>query len=344
MKLANGSGSIICLDRTGKKRRKPWAVRITSGWENGKQKRKYLGYYSTQQEALIALADYHKTMYDVDMTKLTLNEVYDKWYARMEQKGLSTSAMGTHRLAKARFGQLGKMQMRNIKAGHLQTWLDGIDLKPATRSKIRGTVKQVYDYAVNMEIVNKNYAKGLEINEKVEKTGAIFTKKEIELLWKLRDDEVARQLLIMIYTGMRVGEMLDISRTSIHIEKSYMIGGNKTDNGKDRVIPLHRKIVPLIIDSLNENKWLIENPDTGKPYSYNAIREKYKAFFAKHNMEHKAHDCRKTAVSLMHSGGIPMESVRMIVGHSGKGVTEQVYLYKDAEELVQIINTLDIPY
>ena len=344
MKLANGSGSIVCLDKTGKKRRRPWAVRITAGWENGKQKRKYLGFYATQQEALIALAEYHKTMYDIDMTKLTLNEVYDKWYARMEQKGISASALGTHRLAKARFGQLGKMQMRNIKAGHLQTWLDGIDLKPATLGKIRGTVKQVYDYAVNMEIVNKNYAKGLEINEKIEKTGAIFTKQEIELLWKHRDDEVARQLLIMIYTGMRVGEMLAIPKSSINIEKSYMIGGNKTENGIDRVIPLHRKIVPLILDSLKENEWLIENPDTGKPYSYNAIREKYKTFFAEHKMEHKAHDCRKTAVSLMHSGGIPMESVRMIVGHSGKGVTEQVYLYKEAEELVQIINTLDIPY
>ena len=61
-------------------------------------------------------------------------------------------------------------------------------------------------------------------------------------------------------------------------------------------------------------------------------------------MEHKIHDTRKTAVSIMHSAGIPMETIRMIVGHSGKGVTETVYLYKEPRELVEIINTIDIPY
>lgn len=344
MKLANGSGSIVCLDKTGKKRRKPWAVRITCAWENGKQKRKYLGYYATQSEAIIALAEYHKLGYDIDASKLTLNDVYDKWYKRMEQKNLSTTTLGTHRLARSRFGQLGKKIMKDIKHHHLQEWLDSVDLKPGTKSKMRGTVKQVYDYAINQEIVNKNYALGLEINEKIEKTGSIFSPDEIDLLWKHRDDEVARQLLIMIYTGMRVGEMLALHKSTIFLEKSYMIGGNKSEAGIDRVIPLHSKIVPLIASSLGENEYLLENPETGKPYSYNAIREKYKMFFQQHGMSHKAHDCRKTAVSLMHSGGIPMESIRMIVGHAGKGVTESVYLYKDAEELVNIINTLDISY
>ena len=37
MRNENGFGSIVCLDKSGKKRRKPWAVRITTGWKNGKQ-------------------------------------------------------------------------------------------------------------------------------------------------------------------------------------------------------------------------------------------------------------------------------------------------------------------
>lgn len=342
MKLANGSGSIVCLDRTGKKRRKPWAVRITCGWQDGKQQRKYLGYYATQPEAIMALAEYHKTGYDIDMSKLTLNDVFDKWYERMVQRGLSESALGTHRLARKRFGTLGDKPLKAIKNTHLQQWLDDIDLKPASRGKIRSTVKQMYDYAVKLEIVNKNYAVGLEINEKTEKTGAIFTNEEVSLLWKHSDDEVAKQLLIMTYTGMRVGEMLALHRSTIHMEKLYMIGGNKSEAGIDRVIPVHEKIAPFITELLGENEYLLQNPDTGKPYSYNAIREKYKAFFKKHGMEHKAHDCRKTAVSWMHSSGMPMETIRIIVGHSGKGVTEKVYLYKSAEELVEAINSLQI--
>ena len=53
-------------------------------------------------------------------------------------------------------------------------------------------------------------------------------------------------------------------------------------------------------------------------------------------------ETRKTAVSLMHGAGIPIETVRIIVGHSGKGVTESVYLFKTPSELVEAINTIKI--
>lgn len=68
MKLVNGTGSIIELKGN---RRKPFAVRITTGWKDGKQIRKYIGYYTSQAEALIALAEYHKYELDVNGGKLT---------------------------------------------------------------------------------------------------------------------------------------------------------------------------------------------------------------------------------------------------------------------------------
>ena len=63
MKLPNGYGSVVNL---GKRRRKPYAARITVGWsEDGKQKKKYLGYYKTRQEAMKALADYNENPFDL---------------------------------------------------------------------------------------------------------------------------------------------------------------------------------------------------------------------------------------------------------------------------------------
>ncbi len=344
MKLANGSGSIVCLDKSGKKRRKPWAVRITVGWKNGKQDRKYLGYYATQTEAIMALAEYHKNGYDIDLSKLTLYEVFDKWYERVEQKNLSASAMGIHKMTRTKLGELGKKQFKTIKSNQLQTWFDGVDLKPRSKTKVKSTMKQLYDYAIKHEIVHNNYASGLEINEKAEKTGEVLTSKEIELLWKHQDNDIAQQLLILVYTGMRVGEMLDLHRDNIHLEKGYMVGGNKTENGKNRIIPIHNKIRPFIEQQLGDGKWLIESPRGNQPKSYTTVRSECLELFKQLGMSHKIHDCRKTAVSIMHTGGIPMESIRLIVGHSGKGVTETVYLYKTAEELVEIINTLEIPF
>lgn len=343
MRNENGFGSIICLDKTGKKRRKPWAVRVTTGWKNGRQQRKYLGYYATQADALIALAEHHKNGVDVDLSKLTLDETWQRWMVRVEKKNLSDSAMRAHKSVYSRLGKLLKMPMKDIKTAHLQDWMDSLDVKPGTKGKFKSTMSQVFDYAGQNDIVTKNYAKFIEINEKIEKTGSIFTEDEIKVLWDNAEDDVVQELLILIYTGMRIGEMLMISRENIDFEDGYMIGGNKTDNGKGRVIPLHDKILPLVKRQLGDNKWLVQS-NRGVAMSYKNAALRFKQTFANLGFDHKIHDTRKTAVSLMHTSGIPIETIRVIVGHSGKGVTEKVYLYKEPKELVEVINTMDIPY
>ena len=343
MRNENGFGSIVCLDKTGKKRRKPWAVRITTGWKGGKQQRKYVGYYKTQTEALVALAEYHKNGVDVDLSKLTLDEVWQRWIERLEKKQLSDSTMRTHKSAYTRLGKLLQMPMKDIKTVHLQNWMDGVDAKPGTKGKFKSTMSQLYDFAGQNDIVTKNYAKYIEVNGKVEKTGSIFTDDEIKLLWDNRDEVAARDLLILIYTGMRIGEMLQVHREHINFEEGYIIGGNKTEAGKNRVIPLHNKIIPLVKQQLGDNNWLVQSK-RGVAMSYTSALERFNKLFDKLGFTHKIHDTRKTAVSLMHTSGIPMETIRVIVGHSGKGVTELVYLYKQPKELVEVINTIDIPY
>lgn len=341
MRNENGFGSIVCLDKTGKKRRKPWAVRITTGWKDGKQVRKYLGYYATQAEALIALAEYHKNGVDLDVSKLTLGEVYDQWIKRKAMT-ISESAIKTHNMAYQRFGSMLNMPMKDIKKVHLQNWLDGINLKPASKGKIRSTVYQLFEYAIAYDIVQKNYAKDLEITEKVEKTGAIFTEEEIKRLWEHKDDQMAQYTLILIYTGLRIGELLAMKGDSIYLDKGYMVGGSKTEAGKNRVIPIHDKIRPLIEQNLQNNYLVYSN--RGGAFTYSGIKPRFKKLMDELGMSHKIHDTRKTAVSIMHSAGIPMETVRMIVGHSAKGITEAVYLYKEPQELVDAINTINIPY
>lgn len=341
MRNENGFGSIVCLDKSGKKRRKPWAVRITTGWKDGRQVRKYLGYYKTQADALIALAEYHKDGVNLDVSKLTLGEVYDQWLKRKEQT-ISAGAIKIHNMAYARFGVLKNTPIRDIKKLHLQKWLDDIDLKPGSKARLRSTMHQLFDYALSYDIVTKNYAKDLEITEKVEKTGAIFTEDEIKTLWENKANYLVQYVLILIYTGMRVGELLAMTKDTIYLDKGYMVGGSKTKAGKNRVIPIHDKIKPIIEENLTD-KYLTPN-GRGGTLTYNGIYKSFSELMEKLNMDHKIHDTRKTAVSIMHSAGIPMETIRIMVGHSGKGVTEAVYLYKEPKELVETINTIEIPY
>ena len=339
MKLANGSGSIVELSGN---RRKPFAVRITAGWKDGKQVRKYIGYYATQGEAIAALGEYHKNAVDVDLTKLTVEEVYERWYQRLERKN-SESVLSSARTAHKHLEPLLKIQMSKLKSVMLQDWLDTVELKPSSKGKLRSSVHQLFEFAVNNDIVQKNYAKGLEINEKIEKTGAVFSKSELNYLWKHVDNELVRNILILIYTGTRISELLLIDKTNIFLDKNYMIGGVKSEAGINRVIPIHRRIKPLIETQLEKGSHIITKR-TGQPMTYRGFYTNFKSLMGELGWEHTVHDTRKTGISIMHSAGIPMETVRIIAGHSGKGVTEKVYLYKSPEELVDVINTIEIPY
>ena len=341
MRNENGFGSIVCLDKSGKKRRKPWAVRITTGWKDGRQQRKYLGYYRTQAEALMALADYHKSGVNIDLTNVTLKELFEKWLADQEKRNITYATKRNQHMAYNHLGDLADMTITKIKAVHLQKWMDGIDLKPSTKSKVKSTMGQVYEYAVQNDIVGKNYAKFIKIEEKIEKTGSVFTEDEIKTLWENSDDLIARILLILIYTGMRIGELLQMSKDTINLDECYMVGGSKTEAGRDRVIPLHQDIIPLVKTQLGDNKWFVQT-NRGNAVAYTNLVPIFKDYMSKLGMNHKFHDARKTAISLMHSSGIPMETIKIIVGHAGTNVTEKVYLFKNKHELVKVINTMKI--
>ena len=292
---------------------------------------------------MIALSEYLKDGYDIDMSKFTLNELFEEWFKTQSKRNLSKSVLATHKMTYNRLGTLGNTKIKNIKAATLQKWYDGIELKPSTKGKVKNTLTMVFDYAMQNDIVSKNYAKFLKMDEKAEKVGKVFTDDEIELLWKHKDQENARILLILMYTGLRVGELINIGRDDIYFDKQYMIGGLKTEAGRDRVIPIHDKIMPLIREQLGNNKWMIQARHGGQRH-YNVLLEQNIKFMKQFGLDHKFHDTRKTAISLMHTAGIPIETVKIIVGHVGDNVTEKIYLFKNPEELVNVINKIEIKY
>ena len=45
---------------------------------------------------------------------------------------------------------------------------------------------------------------------------------------------------------MRPGELLNMECANVYVEDRYMLGGSKTKAGKNRIIPLHDDIIPLV--------------------------------------------------------------------------------------------------
>lgn len=122
MRLPSGYGGVVKLSG---RRRKPFQVRLTKGFnDDGKQIYMYLGYYATKNEALIALAEYNSSPYDITREKITFSEVFKKWsnehFKRVSQSAIENYSNAYRKYCKS----LYKMRFKDIRLAHLQGVVD----------------------------------------------------------------------------------------------------------------------------------------------------------------------------------------------------------------------------
>lgn len=121
----------------------------------------------------------------------------------------------------------------------------------------------MWNYAIVNELTEKDITQHLVFDSTYngEPIHTRFTDKEIAALWDaLGTINNVDIVLIYIYTGTRPSELLDIKSKDVHLEEKYMIGGEKTEAGRNRIIPLHDAILPLIKYRLDQNReYLITN-------------------------------------------------------------------------------------
>ena len=338
MRLPNSYGGVVKL---GGNRRKPFGARLTIGrTEEGKQIYKYIGYYEKRADALLALAEYHKQPYSLDNVNITFEEIYQQW-ADARYPELSTSSVKNYKSSFKNCVAVHKMPIKQIKAAHLQSIFDNSTLAHDTQKQVRTLLKQVFTYAMSNDIILKDYSSYIKLKKTPSKPARrIFTEKEINTLWQNKNLLYADTVLIMIYTGLRIGELLDITTDNVHIDKRYMVGGKKTKAGIDRIIPLNEKIVPLIEKRLADNgKYLILSK-RGKKVHYNYYNgTSWADIMTALNMKHTPHDCRATFASLIDRTDANKLSIKRILGHANGNITEH-YVQKDINDLITAVNKI----
>lgn len=332
MRMSNGFGGVVKL---GGNRRKPYGARITTGWKDGKQQYHYIGYFEDRSDALVALANYHKDPYRLEDADITFSDMYFKWKESREDELTKDNAYAYDGAFK-NSAMLHNYKFVEIRSEHLKKCMKACEKSHATKSKMKQLWNQMYNYALENDMKVTNYSQFVKVKSEAPKNKNIFTTAERDALWQ-EDTELSDIAIILLYTGMRIGELLEIEIENIHLEERYMIGGLKTEAGKDRVIPLHERIVPIIEKYMqNRVQYLFEFRN--EPLKYQTVLIRWRKRFGK---DHKMHDTRKTFISWMHEKDVPIETIRVIVGHAGQGVTEQRYLTTSIDKLVKTVNILD---
>lgn len=366
MKLPNGYGSVIKL---GGNRRKKFAVRISCIDVNleekeVKQKYKYIGYFEKREAALKYLAEYnaghpvkeHQKYTDV----LTFEELYEKWkdYRKALKTQLSDSTWKNYEIAFSHFEDIHLRKITTLKPIDLQECLNKWNTKSKTTiGSMRTVLKSMFSYAMMQELIDTDSTIHLiyEYTKPTESKHSRFSDEEIQKLWdNLYEINNVDIVLIMIYTGLRPTELLNIATENVFLDKLYMVGGMKTEAGFNRIIPLHNKIIPLIRNRYNPDKKYLINNKFGNHYTYGTyMNGNFDTLMKKIGMKHTPHDGRYTFAALADNAGMNEVCQKIIMGHSladksGKNfktgsnedITKGVYTQKTLEELLVEINKI----
>lgn len=364
MKLPNGFGSVYKMSGN---RRRPWAARLTTGWDydentgRAKQKTKIIGYFQTRKEALDALVLYHQNPYDLDKD-IQLKDLYERWsnvyFQRIAQTGIRTVKSAWNYCF-----PLYNMKVRDLRIRHIKQCIheayvikivNGEKVKvmasPSQKARIKSIFNLMLDYAVEYEVVEQNYARAFQLDDKIayekeenRQEHISFTVGEQELLWNsVNEIAFVDMILVGIYSGWRPQELALLTLDNVDLRKGIMTGGMKTKAGKDRIVPIHSKIRTLIEKRYRQATELgsvrLFNDITcrsGMELDYNKYSYRFCKVMDRLPMErqHRPHDTRKTFITRAKAAGVDEYAIKRIVGHTITDITEHVYTERTIEWL-----------
>ena len=367
----NGSGTVVKLSG---RRRKPFCAKVTldeRNLVNGEKKKLVIGTFETYQEALNALSLYSLTKNNTISKKEAMEidpEVYQKVQEKMSKK-VPTFLDIYYILDKDDFSLLSPHTQNNMHGAikHLKKLhylkIDQITLKMiqdvfdedgsnhGTQVHMKTICTKVFRYAVVNQYISRDddYTSYIRVAKYEESDmHRPYTINEILALKKAGTPE-AHIMLIFIYTGVRINEMLNINRDNIHIDEkcdddgterliSYIVTGSKTKAGKNRIVPIHDDIKQYVIDELlKPEKRLV---DVSYPnFTNRTVLIKVNKLLDTH---HTMHDTRKTFATLCQMNNLNVYIRKKVLGHRMNDITFDVYTNESKNRLWTEINKIKV--
>lgn len=316
---------------------------------------KYLGAYPTSVQAQAALDKYFNNTH-IDYSNMTVSQAYANW-SEKHFDGLSKSGEQGYKTAWNYLESIAGRRISELKTADYQRCIDDC-AKSFGRSqcaKIKQLCSQLCKYAMQNDMIDKNYAEFIALPKEEKTEKRIFTADERAKLWEHSNNKTIQIILFMIYTGFRIGEVFTLRKSGVNLKDNYIIGGIKTEAGKDRIVPLPAHI-PEIKDFVI--KWYAEsttelllNDDVNnfrKRRFYPALAEagiippptiiptKKGRPTKKYDTDLTPHCCRHTFATLSADCGMQPEKLQKIIGHAKYETTADVYNHsgKDVQALI----------
>lgn len=327
-KRGNGQGYVY-------KRGNTWSAQVTKYYitaDDGRRKRKTItkAGFATKKDAIAHLPAMTK-----DEVKLpTLDDLWHVWESASLPK-LSKDKQIAYKAAKRKMEDIFHTPVDILTIEDLQRIVDAKSTSYYTARDMKTVLSHLYKRAVAQRNVTVNLAQFVELPVLVEAEQTPFNKDEQNAFWKLfaDGDEFVPYILLMIYTGMMPGELLNARKDMIDWDGRKIVGGGlKTKKRKQTPIVLPDIILPAL-EKICENKGekLIHTSEDSFYKRYYACLERAGA------RSLKPYSCRHTTGTALGTADIPIAVVKEIMRHS-KITTTQKYIHVDVDTMLEATN------
>lgn len=332
----NGYG---CVTKLSGNRSKPYVVRVTIYDEEGHAKQTPIGYAETEEKANILLAQYNNNPWDIDREKITLAVLYQRW-AKIKLPKLSRATQGSLKSAFKHCSKYYGKKYRSLRSYHMQDCIDNCGRSYSTQGAIKSLWGHLDRFAFEIDVIDKMYSQITTAPPVPDTKRTPFTVDEINALWKIADKPFVDTVLIYLYTGFRLNELLCMKSEQVNMSDKYFQGGLKTVAGKDRIVPIHPRIEEFVKQLLaQDNTYLFT--DNGKKLSKEQYYKYWNEIMGYIGAKHTPHEARHTFETRLDNAGGNRKCIDMLMGHKSKDVGNRVYNHKTLDQLRETIQLLE---
>lgn len=331
----NGYG---CVTKLSGNRSRPYVVKVTVYDSDGFPKQIPVGYAETKEKALILLAQYNNNPWEADRETVTLADLFQRW-AEVRLPKLGESNIRSLKAAYKHLSKYYGMKYRSIRSYHMQEAIDSCTLSCSTQGNIKNLWGHLDRFAFECDIIDKMYSQLVSSPTATDTKRVPFSAAEIQALWDISDRPYVDTVLIYLYTGFRLNELLSMKTEQVNLEEKIFTGGSKTSSGKNRVVPIHPRIehfVKCLMSRGHEYFFTID----GKKLSADAYYSIWGGIMKSIGAHHTPHEARHTFETNLDNAGGNRRCIDLLMGHRSKDIGNRVYNHKTLDQLRETINLL----
>ena len=332
-------------------------------------------YATTKREVITKMRSQSNDVAAVD-SSMTLAEHYNNWIQHAEGRCRAKTIDHYRTVMEGRvLPFLGKVKLKDITVKRV----DDFFLKLSKTVNSKGTVysargvnmarqelRNCLNVAVRWGLITTNpVMRSVPMKEPRKQLGTLDTKVYGELVECLCRDDQLRVLGIALLAGLRFGEALGLTKSSIDMAKRRItLNHQLQQNGREfslvpvksdesnRMVPMSDKLlgqIEIVLNQISDRErtstWvddLLFLSSNLTPLRQNNIRRAFNARLKAHGLPPmRVHDLRHAWASVMVQEGVSIKAVQMMLGHSKSQLTLDTYAHLAPNTLHESMATID---